>query len=132
MVKCDKCNKQITDSKDVNVVALFGIKPVTMCNNCYAARERGITRHMFYHPKWFPLNSLPWTISLIIGTLLLLVVISIILFNNSITSTANGQATEFSIGWRLLISFIISLLLAWQWTLWIIARNKVNVLRSKV
>jgi len=128
MVNCEKCNKRITDPNDVNVLALLGIKPTTMCNDCYASRERAIIRHMFYHPKWFPLNSTPFIIILILATILLSVVIVAILFGNA-TATVNGEPAELSFGVRVLIALLLLVVLGWQWILWFIAKSAVNKVR---
>ena len=126
MVNCNKCNKQITDPKDINVVALFGIKPTTMCNNCYASRERGITRHLFYYPKWFPINSTPFIILLVIATIVFLGIIIAILLGQGGTATINGKPTELSFGVRLMIVFLLLIVLVWQWILWFISRSFVS------
>lgn len=57
MVNCKKCGKEITDQNDFNMLAFLGVKPVSFCNACYSARERGVTRHLFYIPKGFPINA---------------------------------------------------------------------------
>ncbi len=129
MVNCNKCNKQITDPNDVNVLAFFGIKPTTMCNSCYASRERGITRHLFYYPKWFPLNSTPFIIILILATIIFSIII-VAIFLGAGTATVNGEPTEMSIGVKILLSMGFIIILGWQWALWLIAKNKVNAIQS--
>ncbi len=129
MINCKKCNKQITDSKDINVLALFGIKPTTMCNDCYASRERGITRHFFYYPRWFPINSTPFIILLVLFTIIFLGIIIAIFLGQGGTATINGKPTELSSGIKTLISLLFLVVLGWQWTLWFIARGKVNKIK---
>lgn len=125
MIKCDKCGKQITNPKDVNVVALFGIKPVKMCNNCYASKERGLTRHYFYHPRWFPLNSIPFTIILIFLTIIFSIGI-IATISAGGTISVSGKPVALSVGIKFVIVLLLSVLLGWQWILWLIARKYVN------
>ena len=129
MVNCKKCNKQITDPSDINVLALLGIKPITMCNACYASRERGITRHLFYYPKWFPLNSKPFIIILILATIIFSIIIVAILLGSG-TATVNGEPTELSFGVKALIALLLLVVLGWQWILWFTARSEVNKTKS--
>ncbi|MBS3125957.1 hypothetical protein J4453_00750 [Candidatus Woesearchaeota archaeon] len=129
MVNCKKCNKQITDPNDINVLALLGIKPITMCNTCYASRERGITRHLFYYPKWFPLNSTPFIIILILATIIFPIII-VAIFLGSGTAAVNGEPTELSFGVKTLIALLFLIILGWQWILWFIAKSAVNKTKS--
>jgi hypothetical protein len=114
MVNCKNCNKQITDSKDVNVLALFGVVPTTMCNDCYASRARGITRYYFYYPRWFAINSKPFIILLVLISARVLFIASLVIF---------GKTTEAFPGGELIFISILFILLAWQWILWFIARK---------
>lgn len=120
MVSCDKCGKRINDPKEVNVLAFLLVKPVTMCNNCYALRERGYLRHILYVPRMFPINSKPFFVLLIIATLFLIIIISAIF----------KQAGFFSA--QFLVALLISLIIIWAWRLWFIARNVVNQVKRKL
>jgi len=126
MVECSSCKKQIVDSKDINVVALLGIKIKSLCNTCYSSRARGILQTTLYYPKGFPLNSILFSILLTIGTLILLFVMYVILFNNAQTIMVNGLPVFFSYEYRIALTGIIFIVLIWQWHLWTTARKIVK------
>ena len=110
MVNCTKCNKKITDPNDINVVALLGIKPIYLCNNCYSSRERGIARNLFYYPTMFPINSKSFIIILVVATILFSIIIVAVLFGGG-TAVVNGEPTKISFGVRILIALLIMVVL---------------------
>lgn len=123
MINCNKCNKKIKDSNDVNVLALFGIKPTTMCNSCYASRERGITRHLFYYPRKFPINSKPFILILsLVSVIWLILVIGTLLGKAEVSGSSTGVT--------ILLFTIAIILMGWQWVLWFIAKGKVNAAKN--
>jgi len=126
MVNCYKCNKQITNPKDVNVVAFLGLIPRKLCNNCYSSKERGLWRG-FYFPHT-PLNSVLYTISLIVATIILSIALIVVIFGGQISDTSNVSP---EIGKLMIISLIV-LVLVWQWILFIIARITVNEIKRNL
>ncbi len=118
MISCRKCFKKITKPEDINVLAFLSVKPVVFCNSCYASRERGLLRHWLYAPRWGPLNSKIFLISLVAGTMVSFVLILAMIM------------AETSLTRKMVITLIILLLLTWWWTLRIIATRKVKALEK--
>lgn len=133
MVNCKKCNKALTDPKDVNVVALLGIIPKTLCNSCYALKERGFTRHLFYIPKYFPINSKPF-LAIIILMLALWLLVTVLIFASVGEWTVEGEVVEEGppIWIKFLIVFILFLIVAYVWILYIVARGIINKVEKGV
>lgn len=123
MTSCDKCYKRITDFKDINVVALLGVVPKSFCNDCYASRERGLLRGIYYPPK-YPLNSWSFNISLIFATILLLV-FSFILF-------ITDSTPEFPSIVKYSLAVLMIIIVIFQWILLVIARNRVNAVKNGI
>ncbi len=121
MVNCDKCGKKIKDKYDINVVALLGFKPVKLCNSCYASKERGITRHLFYIPPKFPLNSKLYPIGGVFIIIIFLWLVPALLFAGK---TLEGEPA--SIFLKIFITSLFGAFLLWYWVLWFIARSVIN------
>lgn len=119
MIKCDICGKAINDPKDVNVLALFNLVPRTFCNKCYAEKERGITRHLFYAPKQ-PINGKLFIIGLSIFTVIGLFLLLALTFNFGETNQSIGNTG------RIFFMVFVLLVIGWEWILWFIARGRVN------
>lgn len=128
MINCKKCNKQIISKDDINVTALLGLIPKAFCNDCYSRAERGIKRHMFYVPRWWPINSTVFKIVLGGGTAILILA-AIAIFSGQGQWKVGGeeaQASEVSLGAKITLIAIMSILVVWFWALFFIARNMVN------
>ncbi|MFH1175206.1 MAG: hypothetical protein V1698_00605 [bacterium] len=127
MLNCKKCNKQILGSKDVNFVALFGIIPVAMCNDCYASLSRKIARIFYTPPRW-TINSIPFSIMLFLMTAIFAIIIPTVLLGEGL-ATVNGASANLTFGARIIIVVAVLAILTWQWGLWIWTRSSAKKLR---
>lgn len=129
MVTCSLCSKQIIDPSDVNVTAFWGIMPRVFCNNCYAARERGLWRHIVHGNQKAPLNSTYSLLALVASTVVFAVVAVLFLFaapeevvfNNNLTTT-----DQFSLWGKLVVLFLVGALVLYGWILFFVARSIVR------
>lgn len=122
MIKCDICGNNITRSDDVNVLALFGVKPTTFCNDCYAKKERGIVRNVFYFPAKYPLNSTLFTLGLVLFSIIGAIFLVAMLLNYAILPAGWVGGLAFTI--------VIILVMLFEWTLWFTARRRVRQAQS--
>lgn len=129
VVNCSNCHKEITNLKDVNVTALLGILVKTWCNDCYAARERGILRHIFYKNNIAPLNSTYYTLTLSVTTIIIGVVAIAMVGGKGTWTTVGGQPPTLSS--LIPYAIIVFIILAWGWALWIVARRIVRKIEKQ-
>ena len=111
MITCNNCGKKITDPKDVNVLAMFGVVPRTFCNGCYSSKERGFARHILYWPKQ-PING---TLFIVRFAFLALIWLAVLAY--ALVSKTSGS-------W--MIAALFSLIVLWYFLLWRSARNTVK------
>ena len=121
MEHCDKCKKNITEKENANVLAFLGVVPKTLCNDCYARKERGFSRHLLYFPK-HPINSKIYIVGLLIGTIIISLLVLMMLCSK-----------EFYNEWKnddMGLIYFFAILLSWYWILHFVTKRKIKKLKK--
>lgn len=110
-MKCNRCEKAITEKQDTNILAKYGVKLQPFCNECYSTKERGLVRHFLYFPH-SPLNSSMYKVNLgmlsFLAALTSLLILPYILWNPKASS---------AIPWLVGILLLVLVLMIWAWVL---------------
>lgn len=110
---CHNCKSALTQ-KNVNILAYFGVKMRSFCNNCYASTERGYIKRMFYVPRRSPLNSGRFYLSLFGVTATFVFFILFGLLKNEPFSSS------YPIFWPM--AGFIAFVNIWYWSMFIFSR----------